>query len=86
MGQDSNKPLNKITEKTVIPLSLAVMVIGGGAAWLTDVHAEVQHQSAQIQDIDADRSDISKKLTDILIELSEIRTELRLKRGRRSVD
>ncbi len=81
MDNHSNK-VSRLTEKTLIPLSLAIMVIGGGAAWLTDVHAEVSHQGQQISEMGEKRDETSRVLTDILVQLSEIKTELRLLRSR----
>ena len=73
---------NKISDKTLIPLSLAILAIGGGATWLTDVHGEVAHQKVRIEEITSDSRTINQKLNDILGQIIELRTELHLKRQR----
>ena len=37
-----------ITEKTLIPIGVAVVVIGGGSMWLTSLYAKVNELEEQV--------------------------------------
>lgn len=72
----------KITEQTLIPLGVAVMAIGGGAAWLTQVYLMTQANGEMITKVQAQQDVYTKNLEEIRVELGEIKTELRLMRGK----
>lgn len=69
-----------ITDKTLVPLGLAVMAIGGASIWLTNVYATgIQNRDAIVQ-IQVDRAEAKQKYIDILIQinsrLAKIETKL----------
>lgn len=40
----------KISQNTVIPIGVAVVVIGGGAAWMTKINYAVDAHAAKIEE------------------------------------
>lgn len=71
----------KITDQTLIPIGLAIIVIGGGSAWLTALNAREENLSIKVEKHDTIIERISLDLSDIKITLGEIRGEMR-KNGR----
>lgn len=71
-----------ITENTAIPISL-LLVILGGAAWLTSIYFTGQANSAQIQELKSDQSQeflrLNQSLEDIRERLSRIEGRLDIK-------
>ena len=66
--------MHKLTERTLIPLGIAIIAIGGGAAWLTNVNAS-------IRSIEAAQNKYTELVEQIRNDLAEIKGELkRIKR------
>jgi hypothetical protein len=67
-----------ISDKTLIPLGIAVLVIGGGATWMTTIHLATASNSAAMTEI---KTTIPKTLEKIQEDIAEIKGELkRIKR------
>lgn len=59
-----------ITDKTLIPLGLAVIAIGGGSMWLTSVYATGIQTRQMVEQIQSDRTESKKEYNKILIEIN----------------
>lgn len=68
--------MGAITEKTLIPLGLAVIAIGGGSMWLTQVYAEVKDSSQKLQHVIIQQEEYNKNLIEINSRLSRIETKI----------
>jgi len=68
--------LGAITDKTLIPLGLAVIAIGGGSMWLTEVYAEVKDTSRHVERLAAVQEEYNKNLIEINNRLSRIEWKL----------
>jgi len=71
--------MSKITQNTLVPIGLAVAVIGGGAAWMTrqemtaSANAKgIKHLQGQYEHIDDMLREIQEKLGTIEGELKRI--------------
>ena len=68
--------VSKLTEGTLIPLSLAVACFGGGGAWMTMTTKDVQTVTREVATIQQERKEnrekILKALEDLKMEVSEI--------------
>ncbi len=73
--------MTKLDEKVFVPIGLAVLVIGGSAAWVTRVQIEQSAQAAAIKAIKDDSKDdvqaIRKSLEVIASELAGVKGELK---------
>jgi hypothetical protein len=69
--------VSPITDKTLIPLGVAVLVIGGGAAWLTSISNATQISKDGIVRLEAKQDAYSNDLQKIYQELAEIKGELK---------
>ena len=74
--------LMKLSDQTLIPLGLAIAVIGGGSAWLAALNARSENLGAKIEKHETIIERISEDLSQIKITLGEIRVEIRRKDGR----
>lgn len=63
-----------ISDKTLIPLGIAVLVIGGGATWLTTLHLATTSNATTLSEM---KKDIPEKLEQIQKDIAEIKGELR---------
>jgi hypothetical protein len=71
----------KITDTTLIPIGLAVVVIGGGAAWLTAMSLKIDSAIASTQRIEQKQSTYNEDISQIRELISGIHGELkRIKR------
>lgn len=74
-----------LTETTLIPLGVAVTVIGGGSIWLTQLSVQTSANAEILHQIQAERkiamAEYLKNVEDIKIQLAEIKTELKHFRG-----
>ena len=61
----------KITEGTLIPISLVIILIGG-VVWLTTLYFTTQSNAAAIDKIQLKYDAISDKLDDIVIKIDRI--------------
>lgn len=62
---------------TLIPLGAAIIAIGGGAAWLTTVHVQMEANAASIQSIEAKQERYADDIHRISIDIAEIKGELK---------
>lgn len=72
--------MTKITEMTLIPLGVALISIGGGAAWLTRIHIQMDANAASIQSIEENQTEYSKDIRQIAVDIAEIKGELKRQR------
>ena len=68
--------MSKITDGTLVPLGLAVVAIGGGAAWLTTMYSAINEARATIQEVKADQREYTRNLEEINKTLGRIEGEL----------
>jgi hypothetical protein len=72
---------SRITSHTLVPIGLAVIVIGGGAGWMTKINVAVDAHAARIKEATESEESRYKELTDILRQidrrLSGIEGEMR---------
>lgn len=69
--------MKEITDKTLIPIGLAVLSIGGGAAWLTDLHVATASNSEMARRIELKQDRYNEELQEINDRLSRIEGELK---------
>ena len=69
--------LSKITETTLIPLSAAVIAIGGGAAFITNLHAMTVSNAQNLEQIATRQERYAEDIHSIKLQLLEIRTEIK---------
>lgn len=71
----------KVDDKALIPIGLAVLVFGGGAAWLTTIHSKVEASVQKIEKVEIRLDKRDEKLDVIQKDIAEIKGELkRIKR------
>lgn len=75
--------VKKITESTLIPISFAIVLIGGGAAWMTKTDASVSEIKTRQESIDINYHSIQKDINEILIRVTKIDENLRHMEGNR---
>lgn len=63
-----------LSDKTLIPLGVAIMVIGGGTAWLTSLHLATASNTAALAEL---KQSIPEKLENIQRDIAEIKGELK---------
>lgn len=66
-----------INEKTMIPIGLAVLVIGGGAGWMTRQEIKTTANSEQIIQVNEKVENLDKILNEIEKRLAGIEGELK---------
>ena len=69
--------LNKLTEKTLIPLGLALFAIGGAAAWATTLHLNTMRNSENLAIISVEQKSYSESLYAIKQDIAIIKGELK---------
>ena len=78
--------MKSINENTLIPLGLAVITIGGGAIWLTQLSVQTRANAEILDKIQQDRSiaraEYLKNVEEIKVSLAEIKVELKIIRGK----
>jgi len=67
----------KITENTLIPIGIAITVIGGGSAWLTTMHQSMSAMAQEIRSVKEERKTLYDSLELIRRDISEIKGELK---------
>jgi hypothetical protein len=65
-----------ITDKTLIPLGLAVIAIGGGSVWLTTVYAEVKTNNEKLTEVIRSQEEYNRNVAEINSRLSRIEGKL----------
>jgi len=77
----------KLDQNSVVPIGLAVVVIGGGAVWMTRIEFQQEAQASQISKIDAKADTLGDAVTAALRKLDadmvEVKTHLLYLRKRR---
>lgn len=68
--------MEKITENTLIPISLVIILIGG-VVWLTSTHLKAESNLEAVQRIEAKQDRYIQGLNKIYSELAEIKGELK---------
>lgn len=58
--------MSKITSNTLMPIGLAVVVIGGGAAWMTKINIAVDAHASKIREATESEQSRYRELTDLL--------------------
>lgn len=56
--------MNKITEHTLIPISLLIVIIGG-IVWLTNIHAKANYANQKLEKLEQAIIDIAEMKKDI---------------------
>lgn len=64
--------MNKVSEKTFIPIGLAVLTIGGGAFWLSALFSQVQFMKDDMTEMRADIRVLAGMKTDIEVIKSKV--------------
>lgn len=72
--------MKALTESTLVPLGIAIITIGGGAMWLTDVYAQVKESKMSIVRIEQKQDEYVKLVTEINGRLSRIEWRIETKR------
>ncbi len=67
--------LRDISDKTLIPLGIAVFVIGGASAWMTSVDSRLQAQGARL---DRQGTFYADSFRDIRTDIKEFKGEIQL--------
>ena len=75
--------MNKLTESTLIPLGVAVAVIGGASAWMTRMHFITDATAKGLSDTNTFISSINDHLDSIQPRLARI--EVLLEKEKRNV-
>lgn len=65
-----------LSEKTAVPLGIAIIAIGGGAIWLTTMHIQGQANAAAIAIIDAKQDRYAAEIQKMNESLAVIRTKV----------
>ncbi len=73
--------MKALTEHTFIPLGIAIIAIGGGAMWLTDVYAQVRDNKIETARLSIKQDEHNKLVSEINVRLSRIEWSLE-KRGK----
>jgi len=68
-----NKLFQQINESTVIPIGLAILVFGGGAAWMTTVDSRLSAQATTLTTQQAQNVEVFR---DVKSDLKEINQRL----------
>jgi len=71
--------MSKISDQTLIPIGIAVLVIGGGAAWLTALYAKTDALADSLRQKTAVIESVSHDVNQIKLDIREIKTRLRVK-------
>lgn len=77
--------MKTITDKTAIPLGVAVLAIGGGAWFIAHLDSRVEAGTRIANEANAAAAAIAKGQQDMLLELREIKFQLKLMNGQETV-
>lgn len=72
---------NKITEKTLVPLSLVIALIGG-TTWLTQLHFQQQANAATLVELKTEQKELAAVVREIHDHLTWMRARLTDKKGK----
>lgn len=80
--------MGKIDERTAVPIGLAVVAIGGGAAWMTRMDIQQTAQASQLVELRGKADTLNTTLFDAIsridMTLARINTHLEYLRKRRA--
>lgn len=68
--------MKEITERTLVPLSLVITLVGG-VSWLTTIHAQGQANAEVLVEVKNKQDKYEENLKAILNQLAEIKGELK---------
>jgi hypothetical protein len=69
--------VKQLSERTLIPIGLAVVIIGGGAMWVSSVNAEISGLKTSQTVTATSYNSLQKDITEILIRVTKIDETLR---------
>lgn len=72
--------MKSLSENTLIPIGLAVIVIGGGAAWLTDLHSSIAATEARVSKVEPKVDKVSDDIAEIKQSIAVILERLPVKK------
>ena len=78
MEQRKNKIRQVLDDSFLIPLGMAVVVIGGSAAWLSSMHLQAAENAKKIQELSQLQAQYLAHVIKIEHDVAEIRGELRI--------
>jgi hypothetical protein len=64
MSAKSSRVMSKITENTLVPISLVIMLVGG-IVWLSDIHAKAAYAESKLTKLEQALIDIAEMKKDI---------------------
>lgn len=65
------KLLKQINDSTVVPLGLAILVFGGGAAWMTTVDSRLSAQATTLTNQQAQNVEVFRDVKNDLKEITQ---------------
>jgi hypothetical protein len=69
--------MERINEQTLIPIGIAILVIGSAALWVAGVNAQMTYASTAIAEVREDQKQYNSHLEEIRSRLSAIEGELK---------
>lgn len=85
MTEQTKKTLRTVGETTLIPLGLAIVVIGGASGWVARIDAKSMENENQVRHLDAEMGTIREHLLNIETMVAEMRADLRWCRERKGL-
>ena len=73
--------MTKLTQKTLVPLGFAIVLIGTGAGWVTKINYEVMANAGKIVEAKVVQREVLKALRSIDKKLAVIEYQIRRKNG-----
>lgn len=58
--------MSKLSQNTLMPIGVAVIVIGGGAAWMTKINYAVDAATVRFEESKVSEGERYRELTDLL--------------------
>lgn len=78
IAKSPQEPVRSLSDQTLIPIGLAIMAIGGGAAWLTSIHIETRANADMIREIKTAQDRYMEDIHAIRINITEINTQMKI--------
>lgn len=70
--------INILTEKTLVPLGLALAVIAGATFWLTTIYLETKSHGEMLKEVSVKQERYSDDIHHIMMDIAEIKIKLQL--------
>jgi hypothetical protein len=70
--------MGRITEKTEIPIGMAILAIGGGAIWLTTMAVKATAVETKVERLDQRQEAINNDLIEIKTDLKAVKRYFRI--------